>query len=204
MILTGIPIFELSPVALGTCLIFISFSLFISDFYIEQYLIPKLGRRSTLQNGTLAILLSVPIVSLCWIKLTRLINDYSEWLGANVENVEDEEGEHLLSNEIILSILLFVFATNLFYRPIKRRTSSLKDDDDDDVDAEESSIIDSFYDQYDSLASILPSFASEIFTRSDARTILLFISLKSVIFLIFDRNFFCVFKTMIVLGDNFR
>ena len=177
MILTGIPIFELTPMALVISLVAVSFFLFISDFYVEQYLIAKLGRRSTLQYGTLSIILSVPIVSLIWIKLTRLIGNYSEWLGANVENVDIEEGEHMLSNEIILSILLFIFATNLFYSPIKRRSSSLRDDE---MDTEDPSTMDVFEDQYDSFTSILPNFVSEIFTRSDSRKILLFISLKSV------------------------
>ena len=158
-------------------LIAISFFLFIADFYTEQYLLSKLGRRATLQYGTLSIILSVPIVSLFWIKLTRLLDNYSDWFGTSVANVEDEEGEHLLSNEIILSILLFIFATNLFYSPIKRRTSSLRDDE---MDMEDPSTMDVFEDQYDSFATILPNFVSEIFTRPDSRKILLFISMKSV------------------------
>ena len=114
MILTGIPIFELSSVSLGITLIIISIFLFLSDFYMEQYLIPKLGRKPTLRYGTLGIIVSVPVISLLWIKMTRMISNYSIWFGIEVDNIEDEDGEHLLSSEIIFCYCIIYFCNKSF------------------------------------------------------------------------------------------
>lgn len=151
----------------------ISILLFVTDFYIEQIAITKIGRIRAIRYGIFSMISAATVASYFWtISLAAIVHKLL-WFAETTESVLPEE--HALSGGVVFAIVMFIFATDLIAGTSRQNFASFVGYGQDGIP-----LFNLTQQKSQSLAIILRTSLKEILVESDSRKIFYFLCINLV------------------------